>query len=249
VLAPPFDWIATFCVGFAATFVFVTTGGVGMITIPALVFLGLSPQAAVATDIFALLGGRLGGLVALRQAGKVDIGVGLRLGVFTGLGAIGGAYSLLAIPAPLMKRLLGAFLLLMVVLLLKKPDVGVAHAGAVSTRRQWIGTLLFVPVGFWGTLVGAGFLNLGGMVLLLLLRRTFLETAGILTVVGLAVALPGVAVFASHGAIVWPLGLAMLAGKSAGGYLGARYAVGVGESRVRLLFMGVVLVSAVRLWW
>ena len=43
------DLIATLAVGFAATFVFVTTGGVGMITIPALIFLGLSPQAAAAS--------------------------------------------------------------------------------------------------------------------------------------------------------------------------------------------------------
>lgn len=247
MIAPPFDWIATFCVGFGATFVFVTTGGVGMITIPALVFLGLSPQAAIATDIFALLGGRLGGLVALREAGKVDFGVGLRLGIFTGIGAIGGAFSLLAVPEALMKRLLGFFLMSMIVLLLKNPKVGVESADPVSARRRSLGALLFIPVGFWGTLVGAGFLNLGGMVLVLLLRRTFLETAGILTLVGLAVALPGVAVFASHGVIVWPLGLAMLAGKSAGGYIGARYAIGVGEGRVRLLFVCVALISAVRL--
>ena len=124
-----------------------------------------------------------------------------------------------------------------------------AAAEPVSAGRAWLGTLLFVPIGFWSTLIGAGFLNLGGAVLLLLLRKTFLETAGILTIVGLAVALTGIAIFGSQGAIVWPLGLAMLAGKAAGGYLGARYAVKLGEARVRWLFVAVVLLSALRLFF
>lgn len=241
------ELVATFCVGAGATFVFVTTGGVGMITIPALVFLGLSPQAAIATDIFALLGGRLGGLMGLLREGKVDVRLGLRLAAVTAVGAVAGAFTLLGVPAALMKRLLGVFLLAMLALLLLRPRLGVEAGEPPSARRRLLGTLLFLPVGFWGTLVGAGFLNLGGAVLLVGFRKTFLETAGILALVGLAVGFAGLAVFGPHGAIVWPLGLAMLAGKTTGGYLGARFAVKAGEGRIRLLFVGVVALSAVRL--
>ena len=243
-----FTLFVTFAVGFVATFVFVTTGGVGMITIPALIFLGLSPQAAIATDIFALFGGRLGGLLGLLRGGKVDVALGLRLGLATAVGAVFGAYALLSLSAGVAKQVLACLLLILLVLLLARPKVGVESAAPVSARRAWLGTLLFVPIGFWSTLVGAGFLNLGGAVLLLVLRKTFLETAGVLTIVGLAVAVIGSAIFGSHDAIVWPLGIAMLAGKSAGAYLGARYAVKLGERVVRWLFIAVVLVAALRLY-
>lgn len=244
----PLTLIATFTVGFGATFVFVATGGVGMVTIPALIFLGLSPQTAVATDIFALLGGRIGGLLGLLRGEKVDVALGLRLGAATALGAVAGALALLSLSAEIARQLLGVVLLGMLALLLLRPQVGVATGAPVSARRSWLGTLLFVPIGFWSTLIGAGFLNLGSAVLLLLLRKTFLETAGVLTIVGLVVAVIGTAIFGSQGAIVWPLGLAMLAGKAAGGYLGARYAVALGEQRVRWLFVAVVLLSALRLF-
>ena len=82
-MTDPLTLLATFAIGFAATFAFVTTGGVGMVTIPALIFLGLSPQAAIATDIFALFGGRLGGLLGLLREGKVDVALGLGLGAAT----------------------------------------------------------------------------------------------------------------------------------------------------------------------
>jgi len=241
------DLVATFAVGFVATFVFVTTGGVGMITIPALIFLGLSPQAAIATDLFALFGGRLGGLAGLLREGKVDLALGARLGLLSGLGATAGAFTLLGVPQELMKRLLGVFLLVLLALLLLRPKLGVATEAPPSAGRAALGALLFVPVGFWGTLVGSGFLNLGGAVLLFLFRKTFLETAGILTIVGLAVAVAALAVFGSHGTIVWPLGLAMLAGKAVGGYFGARYAVKAGDAKIRLLFAAVVVVAAAQL--
>jgi uncharacterized membrane protein YfcA len=239
---------ATFAVGFVATFAFVTTGGVGMITTPALVFLGLSPQAAIATDIFALFGGRLGGLLGLRREGKLDLGLGLRLGSVAALGAIGGALMLLSLPPLLVKRLLSALLLVLLALLLLRPRVGVDSAQPVSARRRLLGTLLFLPVGFWATLIGAGFLNLGGAVLLFVLHKSFLETAAVLTIVGLAVAMVGIAIFGAQGTIVWPMGVAMLVGKLAGGYFGARYAVKAGEGRIRVLFIAVVLASAARLW-
>jgi len=72
----------------------------------------------------------------------------------------------------------------MLALLWRRPSVGVARSQPVGARRRTLAALLFVPIGFWGTLVGAGFLNLGALVLLLALRKTFLETAGILTLVG-----------------------------------------------------------------
>src|SRR5262245_26432885 len=247
-MSEPLSWIATFTVGFAATFAFVTTGGVGLVTIPALVFLGLSPQAAVATDIFALLGGRLGGLLGLLRGEKLDVALGLRLGAATAVGAVAGAFALLRLSEELARQLLAVVLVGLLALLVLRPRVGVDAAQPVSAARRWVGTLLFVPIGFWSTLIGAGFLNLGSAVLLVLLRKTFLETAGVLTIVGLVVAVIGTAIFGSQGAIVWSLGLAMLAGKAAGGYLGARYAVALGERRVRWLFVAVVLLSALRLF-
>jgi uncharacterized membrane protein YfcA len=218
-----------------------------MITIPALIFLGLSPQAAIATDLFALFGGRLGGLLGLLREGKVDVASGARLGALSALGAVGGAFTLLSVPEALMQRLLGMFLLVLLSLLLVRPRIGVAAAQPPSARRAALGALLFVPVGFWGTLVGSGFLNLGSAVLLFVFRKTFLETAGILTIVGLAVGLAALAVFGTQGAIVWPLAVTMLAGKAIGGYLGARYAAKAGDAKVRLLFAGVVVVAALQL--
>jgi uncharacterized protein len=71
--------------------------------------------------------------------------------------------------------------------------------------------------------------------------------AGILTIVGLAVAVAALVVFGSQGTIVWPLALAMLAGKASGGYFGARYAVKAGDAKIRFLLVIVALAAAIDL--
>ena len=220
-----------------------------MVTMPALVLLGLSPQSAIATDMFALFGGRIGGLVALLRAGKVEVGLGLRLSVLTAIGGLAGAYALLAVPAALMERLIAVFLVVLSLALLLMPSVGVGgkKPEQVSVQRQCVGAAGFLGVGFVGTFVGAGFLSIGSALLLFVFRKSFLQAAGLLTIVGMATASSALLVLGSHGTIVWPIGLSMMAGKAFGGYLGARTAVKLGEGRIRLLFIAVVALSATRL--
>src|ERR1700679_3532584 len=48
--------IISFLAGFGSGFVGAATGGAGLISIPALIFLGLSPSSAIATNAFASFG-------------------------------------------------------------------------------------------------------------------------------------------------------------------------------------------------
>lgn len=243
----PLDLTLAFVAGFGASFVFVATGGVGLVTVPTLVFLGMSPQTAIATDLFALLGGRAGGLLRLRREGLVDIPLALLLMTATGVGALGGALVLPRVPEELMQRALGAVLLAMLGVLLFRPDVGVRVSEERTMARTVVGTALFVVIGFWGALVGAGFLNLGALVLVFVFRRSFLESAGILTIVGLSVALVALVVFSSFGLIVWPVAFTMLVAKTLGAYLGAGYAVRLGDRWVRIVFAVVVTAAGLKL--
>jgi uncharacterized membrane protein YfcA len=241
------DLVIIFLVGAGASYFFVATGGVGLVTTPALMLMGLPPQVAIATDVFSMLGGRVGGMIGLRKAGKLDIKSGLQLSLIATIGAVIGAFTLLAIPAVLMKNLLIAFFLLMLVLLLRKPAAQHQASGDISPLRKGLGVLAFFFVGFWGTMVGAGFLSIGSGALLFIYRRSFLEAAGILTIVGLAVGLVGLVIFGVNGVINWPIGIALLLGKTLGSYLGAGFAVRIGEEKIRLVFALVVLLSVGKL--
>ena len=237
---------AAFAIGLVATALFVATGGVGLITTPSLIFLGLAPQVAIATDLFAMLGGRLGGLLGFRRAGQLDLALALRLSLIAAAGAVLGAQLLLRIDETLVRRALGVVLVVLLAFLLLRPGAGTHESDPPPSHRATAHVLFFF-VGLWGTLVGAGFISLGSAVLLVLLRRTFLESAALLTLIGLAIGGVGLMVFGVSGIIDWPVGLALLVGKALGGYLGSLAATRVGNRAVRWAFIAVVLASALAL--
>ncbi|MCB1691527.1 MAG: sulfite exporter TauE/SafE family protein [Pseudomonadales bacterium] len=236
-----------FLLGMVATFMFVATGGVGLITTPGLIFLGLPPQAAIATDLFAMLGGRLGGLVGFRKTNRLDLALGFRLSAISAAEAVVGAHLLLAIDQEVMRRVLGVMLVVMLVFLVARPAVGTQQDGKLSTSRVVLGHALFFFVGLWGTLIGAGVISLGSAVLLFIFKKEFLESAALLSLIGLAIGGAGMLIFGYNDAIDWWVGVVLMAGKFLGGYAGSLAAVRVGNTWIRRLFILVVLVSAILL--
>jgi uncharacterized membrane protein YfcA len=241
-----FQLVAAFSIGAVATFMFVATGGVGLITTPSLIFLGLSPQTAIATDLFAMLGGRLGGLVGFLKTGQLDMKLAFRLSVIAAFGATIGALLLLAIDEQIMRQVLSLVLLLLLGFLILKPKAGTEDLEP-SRVKVIVGHALFFLVGMWGTLIGAGVISLGSAVLLFIFHKRFLETAALLSVIGLAIGLVGMVMFGFNGIIDWSVGIVLLVGKLLGGYFGSLAAVKAGDKWVRYVFIVVVLVSAVAL--
>ena len=225
---------------------FVATGGVGLITTPSLIFLGLSPQTAIATDLFAMLGGRLGGLMGFRKSGEIDLKLALKLSTVAALGAIVGAQILLAMDEQIMRRALSVVLLVLLAFLILKPSVGL-QAVVPGRTKVIVGYCLFFLVGLWGTLIGAGVISLGSAVLLFVFHKSFLESAALLTLIGLAIGSVGMLMFGISGVIDWPVGIVLLVGKLLGGYFGSLAAVRAGNHWVRYLFIVVVLISAIGL--
>ncbi|MEO2177395.1 MAG: sulfite exporter TauE/SafE family protein [bacterium] len=236
----------TFFLGLVPTFFFVATGGAGLITTPSLIMMGLSPQAAIATDLFAMFGGRLGGLIGLRNFPGANSRLSWGLASTAALGALGGTVILISVDESIMKKMLGIFLLLILTVILFRPEIGV-DSRQPSKARRYLGYLVFYLVGTWGGFVGAGFATLGSTSLLLIFRKTFIESATVMMVVGLAVGFVTFLAFWSQQLIDWPIGISLLLGKSIGGYLGARFALKLGDKWIRGGFILIVLTASVML--
>ena len=65
--------IILMCFGFLAAFIDSVVGGGGLISLPALMFTGLSPSAAVATNKLAGTMGSLTSTITFYRSGKIDL--------------------------------------------------------------------------------------------------------------------------------------------------------------------------------
>ncbi len=97
---------------------FVSTlgGGGGGLYVPVLTLIfGVTPQVAVATSLASVLPTTAAGAFSHHREGNVNIRIGLILGIGGIVGTVIGAYVANMIPPVLLEKLLGAFMLIMLI--------------------------------------------------------------------------------------------------------------------------------------
>lgn len=237
--------IAGLGVGLAIGLVLGLLGGGGAIlAVPGLVYiLHAEPHAAIAASLTIVAVGAVTGLATHAREGRVAWATAIQLGLAGAVGALGGSWLGRQVPGEQLLALLGLFMLVAAVLMVRRPS----GEGDAERRPLWktvsIGLGLGVLTGFFG--VGGGFLIVPALTLLLgLSMRLAVGTS--LTVIAMN-SLAGLAGYLSGGLVDWELTLLVSVGAVAGALAGARLAAVVPERNLRRGFAGLVAVVALYL--
>jgi len=220
-------------------------GGGGLLTIPALLAVGLPPHLALGTNKGQSVFGSTAALVRFARAGLVSL-PRARLTIPLGfVGALLGATLVLRVDAAVLRPLVLALLLGAAVFLVAvRPR---ARAAAVTSRARLQAGLLALGVGAYDGFFGPGtgtFLVVGFAGLLALpLRQASAEAKAVNAASNLAALL----LFALRGAVLWRLALPMALGQLVGGWLGAHLAIHGGDRVVRFVLLAVVSALVVKL--
>lgn len=223
-------------------------GGGGLLTIPALLWVGLSPQQALATNKLQAVVGALGALLKYRQAGLVQLrGMYLPFMMALGGGAIGSWTVNQCDPG----RLAALLPLLL---------IGVSlywwwfpRIAEVAMRRR-LGIVAFagsaaLGIGFYDGFFGPGTGTWFALALVTLLGFQLIQATAHAKLLNFASNFGALLVFVASGPMLWTLGLSMALGQGLGSWLGAQLALRHGEKLIRALLMLVSLTLALRLGW
>lgn len=226
-----------FVAAFLAGAVNSIAGGGSVISFPLMLWSGIPPVIANATNNVALFPGYLASANGYRDDIKsADRALLAFLGPALVGGAV-GAYLLLHTPSRLFETI-APFLVLFATLLVAAQRWVTSWAERSAARgrtRTWWGTalaadfVLSVYGGYFG--VGLGILLLGALGLM---GFTGLhQMNGVKAILSAAIVSVALVYFAVSGAILWSVGLVMAVGASLGGYASARIARRVREEAVR----------------
>lgn len=221
-------------------------GGGSFITFPALMFVGIPPVAANATNTFASCAGYLSGVWAFWedvQQYRRDL---LRIILLSMLGGILGAWLLLQIPETTFYEAIPWLLLFATILFIYGADLN-KQLSVLATRYKHsskVGHVLLLLFLVFVCLYG-GFFNAGmGIILLSYLAlagyKDINDMNGIKLVMSSSISVVAIALFVYHGKIVWAEGVSVLLGTVTGGYLAAHYSRKLPQQHVR---SAVVLAS------
>jgi uncharacterized protein len=228
-------------------------GGGSFIAFPALMFAGVAPISANATNTVALWVGVTASTGAYRKHLDISRRVMVPLAVTSVVGGIGGAFLLLRTPAHTFLRvlpwlMLGATLLFMFGgRLARGSKSGLARDASTAAIAAAATFELVVSVygGYFGG--GVGILNLA---MLAALGMTDIHAMNALKVVlGGIINAVAVVMFAVAGAIAWKPGVSMIVGAILGGYFGAHYAQKLPQSWIRTFVIAVGTGMTIYFFW
>ena len=241
----PHSAIVLFIAGALGGALNAVAGGGSFVAFPALLFTGVPPIPANATNCFALWVGTTASGGAYRERLNISRRVLVPLILISVIGGVAGAILLLRTPAHTFMRVLpwlmfGATLLFAFGKKLSGNHPSSLAHDASTTALFWACVFeFFVAIygGYFGG--GVGIINLA---MLATLGMTDIHAMNALKVV-LGAVINGVAVvtFVAARAIVWPAGIVMTIGAIVGGYSAAHFSQKLPQSWIRTF---VILVGA-----
>ncbi len=235
--------------GLFAGFINTMAGGGSVLTIAVLIFMGLPPAEANATNRVGVV---LQTFFASKGFWRKRVGVfpyALWLGISATIGAIIGAQFAVDIKGELFNKILAIVMILVVLAVVFKPKKMDGQLVEKLTRKhQFIGVLVFFFIGIYGGFIqaGVGFLIIATLSLLNGLNLVKVNSVKVFVV--MCYTLAAVVVFIMEGLVNWSYGIVLALGTSAGGWIGSQVAVAKGDHFIKWVLVIVVIVMAVRLW-
>lgn len=241
-----FAYLLLVAAGIVASVINVLAGGGSFLTLPILIFLGLPSVVANGTNRVGVLMQNLSAVWGFHAAGVLDWRWALTASVPALVGSALGTWAALYVGDELFRRILAIVMVVITVCTLFAPEP--RRDLAARSSRSWVVAFGFLLVGLYGGFLQAG---VGFLVLAItswsgldLVRGNAIKIVTVLLVTVLALA-----IFAMHGTIHWPMGIALAVGNTIGGLLGVRLAVAKGHRWLKGVVTVTIVVFAIRLWW
>ena len=229
-----------------AGFVDAIAGGGGLIALPALLWAGLSPTQALATN---KLQGSFGTFMAswhFVRKGMVDIRTMVPEILLTFIGAVSGTLLVQRMHSELLAHAIPILLILVAVYTLLSPRMTDERAKQRMSRRAFVFSIGF-GVGFYDGFFGPGtgsFFTIAFVALMGLGLRNATAHSKVLNFTSNIAAL---IFFAIGGHMIWVVGISMGVAQMCGAWLGAHVVIHKGSGVIKPLLVVVSISMALRL--
>jgi uncharacterized membrane protein YfcA len=212
--------------------------------------LGLPPATANGTNRIAIIVSASSANLGFRSKNISSFPLSIYLGIAAFFGALIGSRIAVEIDGLLFNKILAIIMIVVVVLMVFKPNYKADLVQARTTGRTLIWSMVaFFFIGIYGGFINAGigfiimlFLNYVNKLDLVRVNATKVTLVLIYTTAALAT-------FILSGHIDLKYGIALAVGNAAGAFFASRYAVKKGEGVIKTVMMVMVVAMSVKLWF
>ncbi len=225
---------------FLTSIVGVVTGSNSLITVPLMFQFGIEEKTAVATNMFGLTFMAIGGTIPFLRQGKIEAGKLMPVIVLTLIGSACGALLVGYITGASIKLIVSIAMIAVVVFTLLRRE---------HVERRWmpvIGYSAAFLLAIYGGLYSGGYVTILTAAFVAFLGMDYAESVGSTKFVNVFSSSIATLVFMWQGLVDYKLGAILAVTMFAGAYVGAHYAAKMNEVWLRRIFLGTVVILAVK---
>jgi hypothetical protein len=242
----PIQYTVAIIGGFLAGVINTLAGSGSVITLGLMTeFLGLPANLANGTNRVGIFMQTLASTGAFKQNNKLPLERSKLIIIVTIIGAIFGVWAAVAIPNESFKVIYKYLMILMLGVILIKPQRWLRAADLEKKLPLWISVPAFLAIGFYGGFIQMGMGVFFLAIMVLIAKYDIIEANAVKTVVITIYTAIVLGIFHFQGMVDWKIGGIIAIGQATGGYLTAQFASKSDKAAVwayRLLVVVVVLV-------
>lgn len=241
---PWYGYLLLVGAGFITGYVNTLAGSGSLVSLPALMFLGLPAGLANGTNRVAILMQNIVAVSSFHGHRVLEFRRGVVLAIPAIAGAVVGARIAVGLDEEMMRRTIGGLMLVMAVVIFLKPKRWLEGRAVAEARSpSWLGALFYFLVGVYGGFIQAGVGIFLLACLVLVSGFDLVRANAVKVLIVLCFTIFTLAVFVAHGQVDWLVGLVLGVGNMAGARVAAGAAVKRGTTFLRWFLIAVVLVS------
>ncbi|MFQ6371512.1 sulfite exporter TauE/SafE family protein [Shewanella sp. YIC-542] len=244
------SWLLLAGVGLIAGFIDAVVGGGGLLSIPALLTLGMPPHLALGTNKLAACFGSSTATYTYYKKHLLQPGLWRSCFISTAIGALGGSVLVYLVDTHWLEKLLPLLIITMALYSLVNKQalqdpVTPAQKPPKRTHKIWQGLILGGYDGFAGPGIGAIWIVSAKA----LHKLSFLKSCALSRAMTFTSNTTALMVFLLLGQVDWAIGILLGVSMMLGSFIGAHSAIRFGLPFIRPLFITMVVAIALHLTW
>ncbi|WP_323758505.1 sulfite exporter TauE/SafE family protein [Roseivirga sp.] len=224
-------------------------GGGSLLALPVMIFLGLPPNVANATNRVAIVLQNIFAVLGFKSKGVSVYPFNVWLGISAFFGSILGAFLAVDINEDVFNRILAFVIVGVVIYMAINPLKYFKKEENRNKKATLTSIIIFFFIGIYGGFIQAGVGYLMIMALTLVNGFSLVKTNSIKVFVALTYTSVALAIFIYYGIINWEFGIPLAIGQACGGWLASRWSVKLGDNWIRYFVMITASVFAIKLFF
>jgi uncharacterized membrane protein YfcA len=222
-------------------------GSTLLIIVPMLNFFGLPIQAAIGTGKVSVIGREIIPAFYFHSKKMVKLGLAIPFSVAAALTSWCGSVVAISLNPHILEKIVAVFMILISAIIFFNPKIGLQEKEITPKPLHIvISVLAGAMIGFYTGIFGGGanvFIIFG---FILIYGNTFLKATANSKVPNLLITAVSIPMFVINGFVDWKIAIPLTLGTTVGSYFGARLAIAKGSRFIRVLFVGLVCVMAIK---